>query len=329
MVTPETRTWVIAGLVFLAVTLGTIAVALLWEWTRELLARRAVRRQLERAVKGETGPTGTPEALFRAALADVQWVRLIAAHVPQLRDLERLLQQAGVQWSVQSFLLITAGATVGLGALALLATGSLPLAAACAAAGLLGPLVHVRSRRTRRLRAFEEQLPEAIDLLARAIRAGHPLAAGLKMVGEESPDPVGGEFRRVFEEQRFGLPPEDALLGLTERVGLMDVRILVTAILIQREVGGNLAEVLGKIAYTIRARFAIRRQLRVYTAQGRFSGYVLAVLPIAVGSMIFLLNPDYIATLFREPVGQVMLVTALILQLLGFLWIRRIVDIEI
>src|SRR5690606_28319413 len=153
MVSPPASTWIIAGLVFLAVTLGAIALALLWEWTRELLARRAVRRQLERAVKGETAPGGTPDALFRAALADVQWVRLIAAHVPQLRDLERLLQQAGMRWSVQSFLLITAGSTLGLGAIGLLATGSWAVAAACAVAGLLGPLVHARSRRARRLRA--------------------------------------------------------------------------------------------------------------------------------------------------------------------------------
>ena len=126
---------------------------------------------------------------------------------------------------------------------------------------------------------FEEMLPEAIDLLGRAIRAGHPLSAGLKMVADETTEPIASEFRRTFEEQRFGLPFEDALLAMADRVSLIDVRILTTAILIQREVGGNLAEVLDNLANVIRVRFTIRRQLRVYTAQGRFSGYVLAAAP--------------------------------------------------
>ena len=161
------------------------------------------------------------------------------------------------------------------------------------------------------------------------MRAGHPLSAGLKMASEESPEPLAGEFRRVFEEQRFGRPFEEAILGIADRVGLIDVRILVTAILVQREVGGNLAEVLDKIAYVIRQRFTIRRQLRVYTAQGRFSGIVLALLPVAVGSALFFINRDYMLTLFFDPIARYFLVLAVILQILGYFWIRKIVDIEI
>jgi tight adherence protein B len=149
------------------------------------------------------------------------------------------------------------------------------------------------------------------------------------MVSKESPDPVAAEFRRTFEEQRFGLPLEDSLLAMADRVALVDVRILVTAILIQRNVGGNLAEILDNIAYTIRERFKIRRQLRVYTAQGRMAGYVLAVLPITVGFILFLLNPDYMLTLFRDPVGRLSLAVATVLQTTGYLWIRKIVNIEI
>lgn len=330
MVDIPASTWTFAGLVFLAVTLGFISLALLWDWVRELVRRRAVRRQLERTLREGMPSEAAQDALFRGMPgADVQWLQAIAAHVPQLRDLERLLQQAGLQWGAHSFLLLAGSLAIGLTLLCRITGQPWAITAPCGALGLLAPFVYVRRRRAARFRAFEELLPDAVDLLARAIRAGHPLSAGLKMIAEEAPEPVGGEFRRVFEEQRFGLPTEDALLGLTQRIDLVDVRILVTAILIQREVGGNLAEILDKISHTIRARFGIRRQLRVYTAQGRFSGYVLAVLPIAVGSLIFLVNPDYVMTLFREPAGRTLLVTAAVMQLLGYLWIRRIVNIEI
>jgi tight adherence protein B len=149
------------------------------------------------------------------------------------------------------------------------------------------------------------------------------------MVGDEAQEPLAGQFRRVFEEQRFGMPFDDALMGLTDRVPLTDVRILVTAILVQREVGGNLAEVLDKIAYVIRERFTIKRQIRVYTAQGRFSGVVLALLPIGVGSALFFINREYVVTLFVDPIARYFLVFAVILQVLGYLWIRKIVDVEI
>jgi tight adherence protein B len=187
----------------------------------------------------------------------------------------------------------------------------------------------VKRRSTLRLRRFEEQLPGAIDLMGRAIRAGHPLSAGLQMVADESIDPVAGEFRQVFEEQRFGLPFDDSMYGIADRVPLVDVRILITAILIQREVGGNLAEVLDNLAEVIRERFKIRRQLRVITAQGRMSGYVLAVMPIAVGLAIMIINPPYVKILFYHPIGKLLTLTAVILQILGYLWIRKIVDIEI
>jgi tight adherence protein B len=172
-------------------------------------------------------------------------------------------------------------------------------------------------------------LPDTIDLLGRAIRAGHPLSAGLKMVADESTQPIQGEFRRSFEEQRFGLPLDDSLMAMSDRVGLVDVRILTTAILIQRNVGGNLAEILDNLAYTIRERFKIRRQLRVYTAQGRMSGYVLALLPVAMGCVFYLLNPAYIKILFTDPAGKLAMAVAVVMQLIGFYWIRKIVDIEI
>ncbi len=172
--------------------------------------------------------------------------------------------------------MISAGLAVALGLGVLVLTLMWPAAIIAAAVGGLAPYIFLRRKRSRRFYQFEEQLPDAIDMLGRAIRAGHPLSSGLKMVADEAKEPVAGEFRRTHEEHRFGLAFEDAMLAMADRVGIVDVRILVTAILIQREVGGNLAEVLDNLASVIRARFTIRRQLRVYTAQGRFSGYVLA-----------------------------------------------------
>ena len=189
--------------------------------------------------------------------------------------------------------------------------------------------MYLKRKRQRRVDAFESALPDAIDLLGRAIRAGHPLSAGFQMVAAELEDPISTEFQRTFEEQRFGLPFDDAIIAMADRVALVDVRILVTAILIQREVGGNLAEVLDNLATIIRARFTIRRQLRVYTAQGRFSGYTLAVLPIIVGFLIYMLNPPYMQLLFTHPIGKMLVFLAVVMQVVGFLWIRKIIDIEI
>jgi len=191
------------------------------------------------------------------------------------------------------------------------------------------PNLYVRRRRTKRLNAFEELLPESIDLVGRALRAGHPLTAGFKMAADDGSEPVAGEFRRVFEEQRFGLPLQESLLGMADRVDLVDVRILVTAILIQREVGGNLAEILDNLAAVVRARFTIRRQLRVYTAQGRMTGYLLAALPLILFSILYMLNPSYMSILFTDPVGKLLILIAVSMQLVGFLWIRKIINIEI
>ncbi|HEY0152568.1 MAG TPA: type II secretion system F family protein [Longimicrobium sp.] len=313
-----------------AAALGTAGLVLGAEWARARRHRNTVLRQLRQLAdeRGAVVSSSSAEPLLRDAL-ESSWLKMLSARIPQLRGFGPLLQQAGLAWNEQRFL-VSMGVGALFGGLIGWAIGGAGVALmAGVAIGAFIPYGYVRRVRTRRLRSFEEQLPEAIDLLGRAIRSGHPLSAGLRMVAEESGQPVGGEFRRVFEEQKFGLPFEDSLTGLAARVPLVDVRILVTAVMIQRDVGGNLAEILDNLSHLIRSRFTIRRQLRTYTAQGRMSGYVLGILPIAVGFMIFALNPEYIMTLFKEPIGRAMMWSAAALQFLGFLWIRRIVDIEI
>ena len=320
--------WGAASLVFAAVALGTVAVALSFQWVGEVRQRRLAVRQLSDLSAGAV-LGGAAGVLREVQAAEAKWMKAIAARIPQLRGLRPRLEQAAVTWTPQTFMALTAGLALTAALVVAVFFPVWPAVLLAAAIGGSTPWLRLRHRAKRRMAALEEQLPEAIDLIGRAMRAGHPLSAGLKMAGDDTSEPLAGELRRVFEEQRFGMPFEEAILGLCDRVQLIDVRILVTAILVQRDVGGNLAEVLDKIAYVIRQRFTIRRQLRVYTAQGRFSGIVLALLPIAVGSALFFINKPYMITLFFDPIARYFLIMAVILQILGYFWIRKIVDIEI
>jgi tight adherence protein B len=179
------------------------------------------------------------------------------------------------------------------------------------------------------LRRFEEQFPEALDLLSRALRAGHAFTTAMSMVADEAPDPIGPEFKKSFDEQNFGLPLKDALNNLSERVPLLDVRFFVTAVLIQRETGGNLSEILDNLAHVVRERFKILRQVRVYTAHGRLTGYTLLALPAALAVLLFMLNPGLMNLLFQERMGQMLLTSAIVLQVIGFFWIKQVVKIEV
>jgi tight adherence protein B len=318
-----------ALLVFAAVALGTLTLVLLAQWSHERRRMRGVDEQLRRlATEGNTAAAGG--SVFRDGAAQLPaWLRPLTARLPHLKDVELRLEQAALTWTVQSYILMSVGMAAALGLGALIAMSSLLYAVPAAVAGALLPHLYVQRRRNKRFQAFEEQLPEAVDLLGRAIRAGHPVSSGFKMVAEEAPDPVAGEFRRVFEEQRFGLAMEDSLLGMADRIPLIDVRIFVTAVLIQREVGGNLAEILDKLSDVIRQRFSVLRQVRTFTAQGRLSGYVLGGLPIGLGLVLFLINPDNMLRFVQAPIGKVMMMVALVLQTLGFLWIRKIIRIEV
>ena len=197
------------------------------------------------------------------------------------------------------------------------------------ALGFALPFLFLKVKRTRRLRMFEEQFPEALDLIARALKAGHAFATGLKMAADELPEPVGPEFRKTFDEQNFGLPMKDALDNLAHRIPILDVRFFVTAVLIQRETGGNLAEILENLGFVVRERFKILRQVRVYTAHGRFTGYVLLALPAVLGIALSFINPEHMNLLFRENIGHMLLGIALVMQVIGYLWIKQVIKIEV
>ena len=330
MVKTSMVVWITAGVVFLAVVLAMVALSMVIEWARQRQRRSGALEQLRKLNSEPTVVSGGTMSILRDAEdGQASWMRRLAARMPHLAGIAIRLRQADLDWTPQTYLFRGAGFGIGLGIAAMLVTGMWIVVLPAALLGALLPHFYVSRRIKNRLAAFEEHLPDSIDLMGRAIRAGHPLSSGFKMVADEAPEPVSGEIRQVFEEQRFGMAFDDSLLAMADRVPIVDTRILVTAILIQREVGGNLAEVLDKIAYVVRERFQIRRQLRTYTAQARISGIVLGLLPIAMGAVFLLINPEYTLTLVREPLGNLMLGAAAVLQVLGFLWMRKITNIEI
>ena len=191
------------------------------------------------------------------------------------------------------------------------------------------PYSVIAIKRARRMRQFEERFPEALDLLGRAVRAGHAFTTGLEMISMESSEPVASEFRKTFEEQNFGLPLRDVLLNLTERVPLMDVRFFVTALLVQKETGGNLAEILDELSRVIRERFRIYREVQVRTAQGRLTALILIGMPPTMLAILGLMNPSYMRILFTDPVGPTLLTVAAAMQILGTVIIWKIIHIDV
>jgi tight adherence protein B len=241
----------------------------------------------------------------------------------------KTIERSGSQIGVSTVLI----AALGLGLVVACATGALlRVPFGFIPAFLLGasvPFLVLVRKGTVRLRRFEEQFPEALDLLSRAIKAGHAFQTAMGMVAEEGAEPMGSEFRKTFEEQNYGLPLKDALNNLAVRMPLIDVRFFVTAVLIQRETGGNLSEILDNLAYVVRERFKILRQVRVYTAHGRMTGYVLLALPAFLSIALMFINPEHMNTLFTDHSGKLMIAATVILQTVGYLWIRKIVTIEV
>lgn len=245
-----------------------------------------------------------------------------------LAPMQRTIAQAGMNVTVSAVLL-------GSGVLALVTYAAavqflrLPLVGvALAVVAACMPFGYIRFMRKRRMLQFEEQFPEAIDLLGRALRAGHALTTGLSMVADEMKDPVGPEFRQLFDEQNFGRPLEQALKSFAARIPTIDAKFFVTAVLTQREAGGNLAEVLDNLAKIIRDRFRVKRQVRVISAHGRITGWVLSALPVALGLAFAVMDPERYATFYNDPLGVKMIVGALTLQAIGVFLIRKIVQIE-
>jgi tight adherence protein B len=253
----------------------------------------------------------------------------IERFISRYMNLRLLFEQADVALPVPQFLIIC-GVLAAVGVVLPTAAGLnvlfAPLVGLCLA---ILPIVWLLMRRKRRLRRFAAQLPEALELIARALRAGHSLAAGMNLVATEMSPPISVELGRTFEEQNLGIPLEEALEGLTTRVPNLDLKFFSTAIILQRQTGGDLAEILDKIGHLIRERFQIWGQVQALTGEGRLSGIVLLALPPALFCVVYRMNPDYLMLLFTDDLGKKMLVGGVLMQLFGALVIRKIVNIRV
>ena len=282
-------------------------------------------------IGGTTTATTKTAALLKAPqrLSEMQSLDNILARAGGLvAPLQRTIDQSGLKVTLGTILL--ASALIAAVAFFLVHT-FLHLMLVGAVVGALAaylPFGYVRYMRSKRLLKFEEQFPEAIDLLSRALRAGHALTTGLSMVAEELPDPIGPEFQTLYDQQNFGMPLSQALKNFADRVVSLDARFFVTAVLTQKESGGNLSEVLDNLASIIRDRFKVKRQVRVISAHGRITGLVLSALPSTLGLFFAISNPEKYATFYRDPLGMQLIGGALVLQLIGVVAIKKIVNIE-
>jgi tight adherence protein B len=284
-----------------------------------------------RARIGKTGQAAKVAALLkeRERLSDLRPLdQLLARSGRLIAPLQRTIDQSGLKTTLGTILLASACTAAAGFFLIYYFLHLLLVAAVFGAFTACLPFAYVRHVRNRRMLKFEEQFPEAIDLLSRALRAGHALTTGLSMVAEELPDPIGPEFQTLYDQQNFGLPLAQALKNFADRIPTMDARFFVTAVLTQKEAGGNLSEVLDNLSTIIRDRFKVKRQVRVISAHGRITGWVLSALPTALALFFCLMNPQKYAVFYRDPLGMQLIAGALFLQLIGVLIIKKIVKIE-
>jgi len=291
-----------------------------------------IRRRMESVRKAERrgGDVSLGLQLIRdEMLSGVPFMHRVMMQFSWPSRLQGLIEQSGM--TVKPGKIILLSCVLGLGTYVTALFFHAPLWA-CVLVGLtLGaaPFGVISFKRRRRMRRFEERFPEALDLLGRAVRAGHAFTTGMEMIAKESPEPIAFEFRKTFEEQNFGLPLRDALLNMTDRVPLVDVRFFVTALLVQKETGGNLAEILDNLARVIRDRFRIYREVRTKTAQGRLTAMILIALPPIMMGVLGVVNPSYLRVLFEDPKGPTVLAIAGTLQLIGSAIIWKIIHIEV
>lgn len=321
----------LATLVFIAVSIAVIGVYALWTGHSQAALRRTVEDRLQ-AVRGFALPpegTGEDSLLRTHVTGPLPSMDRVARRAIRDSTFERWLEQSGISLSFSALFLISLLLGIVLAGVGVAFSQRAWVAVVGFAIGFCLSLPFLRHRRNARIHKFEEQFPEALDLMSRAIRAGHAFSAGLKMVADELGDPVGPEFRKMFDEQNYGLPLKESLNNLAERMPLLDVRFFATAVLIQRETGGNLSGILDNLANVVRERFKIRRQVRVHTAHGRFTGYVLLALPAFLALALSFINPEHMEMLFKDPIGQTMIVASIIMQTVGWFWIKQVVKIEV
>jgi tight adherence protein B len=317
----------LALVTFIVVTIIVFALVSLYD---ERTARaRTLRDRLSRVDEKAEQPQ--PEAAFLRdeMLSKIPAFDTFLRRSDRVSELQKTLTQGNVDIRAGNFLILCLVSAVAFALVAFLFGGKVVFGWAGLLLGFFIPYAWASHMRAKRFAKFEEKFPEAIDTLARAVRAGHAFTTALEMIANEISEPVASEFRQLYEEQKFGLPVREALLNLTDRVPLVDVKFFVTAVMLQRETGGNLAEILDNLSYVIRERFKILRQVRVHTAQGRLTMMLLMALPPTIVVIMQIMNPGFIQPLFTDPIGHAFIVGGITLQTIGYFVIRRIIRIQV
>jgi tight adherence protein B len=318
----------IAAAVFLVVALATFAVVSLFDERRA--QARLIRDRLAMAQKAPEREPNEELALLRdEQLSKIPALDNLLRRSSRVSAIQESLLQAGMKMRAGNFLAVCVACGIGAGLAALIWAKNPAIAWAALVIGAFIPYSIVSYQRQKRFEKIEELFPEAIDTVARAVRAGHAFTTALEMISHEVAEPLAGEFRQLYEEQKFGMPVRDALMNLTERVPLVDVKFFVTAVMLQRETGGNLAEILDNLSYVIRERFKIQRQVRVHTAQGRLTMALLMAMPPVVVLVLEMFSPDFVRPLFHDPIGHFLVVVSIALQTIGYFVIRKIIRIQV
>lgn len=314
--------------IFIAVILLLEGLYSTWNSLRGPEAKRITRRLQQMSAGAHAGRPDV-SILKKRQLSDTPGLQRLLLRVMGAHALDGLLVQSGLRLNVAQFFLASLGCTAVM--LMLLLFFQVPtfvaLVVAIIAAGI--PLLYVTGKKRSRLARIELQLPDALDLMSRALRAGHALPSAIQMVGDEMADPLASEFRIVFDEVNYGIPMQDALKNLSTRVPGTDVGYFVVAVLIQRETGGNLTELLGNIAAIVRERLKLFGQIRTFSAEGRLSAWILGLLPFAMVAVLQVVNPDFMKLLWVDPFGRQMLGVMLACMALGVLWMRKIIRIRV
>jgi tight adherence protein B len=318
-------------LIFVGVFAVIAPILVAWSGAGDARQKKQVIVALHTALGDDRKEKLAPILDFRKSelLSSIPWLNMLLARVDLVPRFQKILNQAELNWTPGALLLMSVACFAAPAYLIDLRTGSIILSILVGAALGFIPLGFVMIKRGKRFSKFEQGLPDALDLMTSALRVGHSFNAAMSLVTRECADPIGSEFRICFDEQNFGLELRTALENLTARIPLQDLKIVVTAILIQRESGGNLAEVLEKTAYVIRQRFRLKRQVMVHTAQGRLTGWILTILPIVLGVGLYIVNPDTMSLLWKREIGVKLLFAAGGMLVVGMLLIQKIVRMDV
>ncbi|AGU48735.1 putative type 2 secretion system protein [Variovorax paradoxus B4] len=315
-------------LVFVTVLMVIEGLYMLWRSYRGPEAQKIGKRL--QALSAATDRIAQARLVKDRVLSDAPWLQRVLLKLPRAHGLDRFILQAGLEWTVSHVLLACAlSGVLAFFAMVSLANQPAWIALLAGVAGAAVPLLYLNHRRSRRLAHLERQLPDALDLVTRALRAGHSFASSVQMIGEEMPDPVASEFRMVADEVNFGVSLQQALTNLSERVPLTDLRYFVVSVLIQRDSGGNLTEVLGNLSRLIRDRLKLLARVRVLSSEGRLSAWILGLMPFALAALMNIFNSEFMSPLWTDPIGQTVVKYMLALMVVGVVILRKIVKIRV